>query len=82
MNKPNLNRCPAPVRTRWGILRCVTLRTHCSVASHRRWTCVLWPMAAFWAIKPWWPNAEGRAADLAGRGRAINDALDQQDGVA
>ncbi len=80
MHRLNIARCPAPATTRWGTLRCVTLRTHCTNPRHASWNRALWPMALLWAVKPWWPNSEGRAADA--RGKALNDALAQQDGVA
>lgn len=85
MNRPNLTRCPAPARTDWGVIRCVSVRGRCTSPGHSRWRRVLWPMAVAWAVRPWWPNARGRAADRgdgAGRGRAINAELGRQDGAA
>lgn len=77
MNRPNLSRCPAPTRTEWGTLRCVVTRGRCTHASHTRWNLVLWPMALVWAVRPWWPNAKGRAADRAGQGRPLNPDLER-----
>lgn len=79
MNRPQLSRCPAPARTEWGTLRCVVTRSRCTDTKHAKWNRVLWPMALVWAMKPWWPNAKGRAADRAGRGRALNAELDRRD---
>lgn len=67
MKRLNLRRCPAPVRTQWGTLRCVTVRPKCPHAAHRRWDLLRVPMAVLWAVKPWWPNAYGRRLDREGR---------------
>lgn len=80
--RPNLTRCPAPVRTEWGVLRCVVVRHRCTTPAHRRWDRALWPMAVLWRLRPWWPNDKGRAADRAGRARALDAELDRQDGAA
>lgn len=53
--------CPAPVRSRGGVLRCVVRRDACTYPGHRRWPVL--PMAVVWWLKPWWPNALGRAQD-------------------
>lgn len=57
--------CPAPVKARGGVLRCVVTRDRCDYPGHHRWPVL--PMAALWWLKPWWPNALGRAMD---RGQA------------
>lgn len=75
----NLTRCPAPASTEWGTLRCVVRRERCTHPGHRRWNRLLWPMAVMWWAKPWWPNAKGRAADKAGRGRALLHEMDRDD---
>lgn len=87
MNRPTLTRCPAPARTEWGTLRCVTSRDRCDDPAHRKWTRLAWPMALAWAVKPWWPNAAGRAADRrdpgqTGRGKALLDRLNRIRGAA
>ncbi|WP_193613141.1 hypothetical protein [Nocardioides lijunqiniae] len=63
-------RCPAPARTEWGTLRCVVTVDGCNDRGHARWRRVAWLMALVWRLRPWWPNAKGRAADRAGRGPA------------
>lgn len=77
MSRPNLRRCPAPVVTQWGTLRCVLLRAHCTNPRHASWNRVLWAMALLWAVKPWWPNSEGRTSDA--RRRATNEAFREAD---
>lgn len=73
----NLSRCPAPARTEWGTIRCVVRRDACTHDGHRRWNRILWPMAVLWRIRPWWPTEKGRAADKAGRGRALLHEMDR-----
>ena len=73
------SRCPAPAHTEWGTLRCVVAADRCSDPSHARWRRVSWLMELMWRLRPWWPNAKGRAADRAGRGRALNAELDRTD---
>lgn len=59
----SLTRCPAPVHTRGGTLSCVSTRKGCTDPAHRRWDRVAPLMAVVWWLKPWWPNALGRAQD-------------------
>lgn len=73
----DLTRCPAPARTEWGTVRCVVRRDRCTHADHRRWDRLRVPMALVWRVRPWWPNVKGRAADKAGRGRALLHEMDR-----
>jgi hypothetical protein len=87
MSRIQMSRCPAPARTEWGVVRCVVIRGRCKHPGHARWNWLLWPMAVVWAVRPWWPNSKGRAADKAscgpaGRGAALNAELDRLDGAA
>lgn len=55
-----LTRCPAPVHTDGGWLRCVARRP-CRTPGHDTWPML--PLAVAWWIRPWWPNRLGRAQD-------------------
>jgi hypothetical protein len=57
----NLSRCPAPVTTDFGVLRCIT--SDCNDETHVKWRRVTVLAALVWWAKPWWPNAKGRLAD-------------------
>lgn len=59
----SLTRCPAPTRTEGGTLRCVQTLAGCSTPTHRRWDRLAPLMAIVWWLRPWWPNAIGRAQD-------------------
>lgn len=61
MSRPT--RCPAPVRTKGGVLQCVVSIDACREPQHRRWDRLSLPLAILWHIRPWWPNALGRAQD-------------------
>lgn len=70
MIRLNLTRCPAPTHTPGGALRCLQSRP-CGQHPGSRWDVLLLPLAAVWAIRPWWPNRLGRAQD-AGRAHTPN----------
>lgn len=57
------DRCVAPARTRGGVLSCVSTRSGCTEPKHRRWDRIAPLMVLVWRIRPWWPNALGRAQD-------------------
>lgn len=62
--------CMAPVHARGGWLRCVVQAKRCDYPGHQRWNRWGWPLVqVVWWLKPWWPNAIGRAQDRAGRAR-------------
>lgn len=64
--RPREGRCVAPTRTEGGVLSCVSTAHGCTTPWHRYLDPVA-PLASLvWRIRPWWPNALGRAQD-AGR---------------
>lgn len=58
-----MTRCVAPTSTAGGWLSCVQTREGCSTPSHRRWDRWAPILGVVWRIRPWWPNALGRAQD-------------------
>lgn len=55
-------RCPAPYFADAGALRCAQ-QTPCDRHPGRRWRLLAPILDVVWRIRPWWPNALGRAQD-------------------
>lgn len=66
MRRPHWDGCPAPAHTDTGTIQCVVQKNRCTEPGHAKWRRLGWVMPLVWAVKPWWPNATGRAMD-AGR---------------